>query len=164
MTQRCWQMGGPGDGFISSMMPRRLDCKGGSTWIHIHTIVNMIGNTDVMFAIVWLSCVSSYTAWGGVTQATVSVTLRFCSCDNRCFILKGTVHPKSKIHIFPLTCRAIYQFRTLWCELSSFGDIGCRDFFLEPFLKYNGTEWCPKCVAHSPKKYIWKIQHQCLFP
>ena len=37
-------------------------------------------------------------------------------------ILKGQFTPK--IHIFSLTCRAINQSRLIWCELSSFGDIG----------------------------------------
>ena len=44
--------------------------------------------------------------------------------------LKGLFTPKSKIHIYPLTCGAIYQSRLFWCELSSFGDIGRRDFCL----------------------------------
>ena len=36
----------------------------------------------------------------------------------------------TKTHIFPLTCRAIYQSRLFWCELSCFGDIDCKDFCL----------------------------------
>ena len=32
--------------------------------------------------------------------------------------LKGQFTPKSKIHIFPLTCSAIYQSRLFWCELA----------------------------------------------
>ena len=44
--------------------------------------------------------------------------------------LKGQFTPKSKTQISPLTCRAIYQSRQFWCELSSFGDIGRRDFCL----------------------------------
>ena len=46
-----------------------------------------------------------------------------------CF-LKGRFTPKSKIHIFPLTCSAIYKSREFWCELPSFGDFGRRDFCL----------------------------------
>lgn len=63
--------GGPGDGFISSMMPGKLECKGGSTWMNIYTIATMIGNIDIMFAIVWLS----YTALISVTPASVSISL-----------------------------------------------------------------------------------------
>lgn len=39
--------GGPGDGFISTMLPGRLDCKGSSTWMHILTTANMIGNINI---------------------------------------------------------------------------------------------------------------------
>ena len=58
--------------------------------------------------------------------------------------LKGQFTPKSKIHIFPLFCRAIYQSRLLWCELSSFGDIGRRDFcLLSNIMGLNGAlMWC----------------------
>ena len=44
--------------------------------------------------------------------------------------LKGQFIPKSKIDIFPLTRRAIYQSRLFWCELPSFGNIIRRDFCL----------------------------------
>ena len=55
---------------------------------------------------------------------------------------KGQFTPKSEIHIFPLTCRAIYQSRLFWCELSSFGDIGCRDFYLlSNIMGLNGGFW-----------------------
>ena len=43
---------------------------------------------------------------------------------------KGQFTLKSKIHIFPPTCRPFHQSRQLWCELPSFGDIGHRDFCL----------------------------------
>lgn len=39
--------GGPGDGFICTMMPGRLDCKGSSTWMHILTTANVIGNINI---------------------------------------------------------------------------------------------------------------------
>lgn len=44
-----------------------------------------------------------------------------------CNLLKGKFTPKSEVHIFPLTCRAIYQSRLLWCELQSVGDNGRKD-------------------------------------
>ena len=42
-------------------------------------------------------------------------------------LLKGQFTPKSKTHIFPLTCNTIYPSRLFWCELSSFGYITQND-------------------------------------
>ena len=42
--------------------------------------------------------------------------------------------------MFPLTCSATYQSRLFWCELSSFGDIGRRDFcLLSNIMGVNGA-------------------------
>ena len=50
------------------------------------------------------------------------------------------VSPKSKIHIFPVTCRAVYQSRQFWCELSSLGDISHRNFcLLSNIMGLNGA-------------------------
>ena len=46
----------------------------------------------------------------------LGVTLRWCSTP--------------RIHIFPLTCSAIYPFRSFWCELMSFGGISRTDVCL----------------------------------
>ena len=43
---------------------------------------------------------------------------------------RGQFTPKTKRHIFPLTCSVFYQSREFWCELSSLGDISRRDFCL----------------------------------
>lgn len=56
--------------------------------------------------------------------------------------LKVQFTPKSKrrLQISPLTCRAIKQPRLFWCELTSFGDIGCRDVCrLSNLIKVDGT-------------------------
>lgn len=42
--------------------------------------------------------------------------------------LKGPVHPKSKIHIVPLTSSAINFSTLFWCDLQSCRDIGRREF------------------------------------
>ena len=42
----------------------------------------------------------------------------------------GQFIPKSKTHIFPLACSAIYPCIYFWYELHSFGDIDCCDVFL----------------------------------
>ena len=39
--------------------------------------------------------------------------------------VKGTVNPKPKIHIFPLSRGVNFPFRLFWCELQSFGAISC---------------------------------------
>lgn len=44
--------------------------------------------------------------------------------------LKGQVTPKSIIHIFPVTCSAIYPSKLFLCELPSCGDIVCRNVCL----------------------------------
>ena len=65
----------------------------------------------------------------------ISCTFQF-QCLN---ILKGTVHHKIKILIFPLTCSADYQW--FWHELPSFGDIGCRDSCLfSNIMGLNGAQ------------------------
>ena len=54
--------------------------------------------------------------------------------------LMGQFTSKSKVHSFPLTCRAIYQSRQFWCELPSFGDISHRDLcFLSNIMGLNGA-------------------------
>ena len=40
-----------------------------------------------------------------------------------------------KGYIFPPTCSATYPSTLLWCELSSFGHISCRDFCLLSNIK-----------------------------
>ena len=55
--------------------------------------------------------------------------------------IKGQFTLKLKIHIFPLTCSAIYQSKLFWCELSSFGDISRRDFcLLSNIMGLNGCD------------------------
>ena len=52
----------------------------------------------------------------------------------------GTVHPKPKIHISPLTCSAVCQSKLFWCELPTFGDIGHGDFcLLSNIMGLNGA-------------------------
>ena len=68
-------------------------------------------------------------------------------------MFKGPVHPKSKIHVFPLTCSAIYQSRMFWCELPSFEDIVCRDFcLLSNIMGLNGAR---NVVLTVPLRHIW---------
>ena len=64
--------------------------------------------------------------------------------------LKGQFTPKSKMHIFPLTYRAIYQTKLFWCELPSFGDVGC---LFSNIMKLNGAL---NVMLTVPKKYISK--------
>ena len=63
------------------------------------------------------------------------------------FFLKGIVHHKIKNTFFLLPVE-------LFIHLDSFG-VSCLvvERFL-PSLKYNGTKWCTKCGAHSPKNYF----------
>ena len=65
--------------------------------------------------------------------------------------LKGQFTPKSKIHIFPLTCTAIYQSRLLWCELPSFGDF----YLLSNIMGINGALLL---ALTGPNKYFGKTQ------
>ena len=54
--------------------------------------------------------------------------------------LKGTVHPKIKNTLFFLTCSAVYQSKLFRYELSSFGDIDCREFcLLSNIMEINGA-------------------------
>ena len=63
---------------------------------------------------------------------------------------KGQFSPKSKIHIFPLTCSAVYQSRLFWCELPSVGDIGRRDVcLLSNIMELDGT----RLVVLTEPKY-----------
>lgn len=58
-------------------------------------------------------------------------------------ILKGTLNPKSKIHIYihtyiyPFNCSAIYPSRMFRCELPGFRDIG----HLGPFYSRKGSHF-----------------------
>ena len=55
-------------------------------------------------------------------------------------ILKGTVQPQIKIHIFPLTVITIYSSRLFWCELMSFEDISSRNVRLfSNIMELDGT-------------------------
>ena len=45
------------------------------------------------------------------------------------YVLKGQLGPKNQ--------KAIYQSGLFCCELSSFGDIGCRDFCLLSKMRLN---------------------------
>ena len=69
--------------------------------------------------------------------------------------LKGQFTPKSKIHIFRLTCCAIYQSRLFWCELPDFGDIGRRDFCL--FLSIIGVNGALLVVVTVPQNICEKL-------
>lgn len=58
--------------------------------------------------------------------------------------LKGQVTPKSKPHMFPLTCRAIFVF---------FEDIGRRDvYLLLNMIKLDGTWLVVPKVPHLKEK------------
>ena len=66
----------------------------------------------------WIIC------WENNTPRNVGARWRWLVLS----ILKGTLHPQIKIHIFPLTFSAIHQSTLFWLELSSCGDdvtFGC---------------------------------------
>ena len=46
-----------------------------------------------------------------VTEQLYLKTDTFTAAASPLPYIKGTVHTKSKLHIFPLTCRAMYQSR-----------------------------------------------------
>ncbi|MDG2590005.1 hypothetical protein P7M45_23995, partial [Vibrio parahaemolyticus] len=87
---------------------------------------------------------SSVDAYLKVYSTDLALLLN-CEIQDR--LLKGKFTPKSKIHISPLTCSAIYQSRLIWCELPSVGDIGHRDVCLFSIkMELDGTQ--PKKEIH----------------
>ncbi|MDF4341209.1 hypothetical protein P3480_25735, partial [Vibrio parahaemolyticus] len=61
---------------------------------------------------------------------------------------------KSKIHIIPLTCSAIYQSGLFCCELQSVGDISRRDVcLLSNIIELDGTQLM---VLNAPKNTFEK--------
>lgn len=54
--------------------------------------------------------------------------------------LKGQFSPKSKQHLFTLTCSDILSPRLFWCELPNWWGIGCRDVcLLLTIMELDGT-------------------------
>lgn len=76
--------------------------------------------------------------------------------------LKGHFTPKSKLHIFPLTCSAIHSSKLFWCELPSVGDIGHKDVcLLSCIMEPDGIRLV---VLKAPKKHINKYSTaMCLY-
>ena len=53
--------------------------------------------------------------------------------------------------MFPLTCSAIHPPRWFWCQLPSFGDIGCRDVcFLSNIMELDGIRSAQKILTKYP--------------
>ena len=79
---------------------------------------------DCTSSVMWLSLLfrSEYHKQSFLVICKLFFTVPACSDTvGRSGELKGQFMLKSKIHIFPFTCSAIYQSRLFWCELPSFG-------------------------------------------
>ena len=72
------------------------------------------------------------------------------------YFLKGQFTPKSKIHIFPLTCSAIYQSKLFWSELPIFGAIS-------PFSNTMGLNGSLNVVLTAPKNIFEKLKNNVPF-
>ena len=78
------------------------------------------------------------------------------------WLLKGQFTLKSKIHIFPLTCDAIYPSSLFWCEFLSLDILALG----KSSLKHNVTSWHLACSVQNAKtiQYNGKTQQQYVFP
>lgn len=74
-------------------------------------------------------------------------------------MLKGPLITKSKTHIFILTFSAIYLWRSFWCELPHFEDVGHSDVG----LALNMATWHLACIVKTCFKYIEKLKSYVSF-
>ena len=77
------------------------------------------------------------------------------------YSLKRQFIPKSKIHMFPLICSAIYQSRYIWCEFPSFIDIGPRDLY--PFSNTIGVNSALNVVLTALKNTFENLNSNVSF-
>ena len=79
----------------------------------------------------WASLSLFYSAYKTYSSLLFdSDYIAFLALMNEKWILKGTVHSKIKNIFFLLPVELFINLYCLLCELSSFGDIGHRDFYL----------------------------------